>query len=597
MNIHKKTKKIISLFFVFVFVFMFSILTPELSYAHDAAFLLVTIDEGTNLFQGDVILDRVGKGRKAESKHAEAQLGHFTGFIDGSATIGDPSFNEENNGKEGLVFSFPSEDIDKNNVTSADIDRAYYVADTIVPALNDALLLVNGWENYNTTSELKTNAEKLAKHQSIGEWSISEISHDKIKAINPKFKTDKDIKYLAITSSKTNEQHIFPYAIRKGYKGANATMAGDRTYTNDVEWITWRMLVAEAFHAYEKGLTASNQYELIEPSTFELEVETVIEKGLNNLRSFLGLYSDSDLVFNNGVRGTKMYYYGVMPTRWMRVVNKFYLIFMILALCLLALGLISMVIDKSFKTIGSNPVIRVGVMEQIKRLIIAGLLISVSYPLISALLSLNGKIVGIFNSVAISRNNLFGVGFTQSNLGGSILLALLGFFLPLYLNAVYIIRALSIAVLMAGSPMFIATLAFEGSASNVFSSWGKNLIENIFLQSYHAIILSILTTLQVGSRGFENIIISLSIIPLTKLFKSIFFPGGNGFAHTAGFDVGNDLKNGGYAIGGYAAGAYRKGKKMYEHGGGSSKYEGVPKDEIALEEEQRQGAKNDQRIN
>lgn len=605
MKVNKTIKQIISLFFIFIF--FISILIPTPTYAHDAAFLLVTIDEGQNLFQGDVIIDKVGEKKRKESKHAEAQLGNFTGFINGTANM-DSNFDEENDGKEGLVFTFPSEMLDDdgpvNHATAADIDRAYYVRDTLVPSLNDALLMVNGWKNYRTTTELINTAKKLARHQDVNGWAINPIGYNEILKINPKFKINKDLKYLSLTSPKNpDEVYVLPFAIRKGYKGESDVMAGDRTYTKDVEWITWRMLVAQAIHAYKKGYTASNHYELIEPTTFELEAETFIEKQLNKIRSSLGLYDVNDLVFNAGTRGSKAFYYGAMPERWMNVIGKFYLIFMILALSLLALGLLTMIIDKSFKTMNSNPVIRVGVLEQMKRMIIAGILISVSFPLINLLFSLNQKIVDIFSSVAVAQNSLFGVGFSQSSFLGSLFLSIAHFLVPVYLNAVYVIRSLALGILIAGSPLFIATLVFGGNASETFYSWAKNLIENIFLQSYHAVILSVITTLQIGSRGFENVIISLSIIPLTKMFREIFFPMGNGLAHRAGLDVGNSVKKTGLRAFGAASVGAGWIKHRRDKGGRGGGYDdfgeggGDDFDEIEQKEEEKQKAKNDSRVN
>lgn len=605
MRFNKKTKQIISLFFVFMF--FLSTLSTIPVYAHDAAFLLVTIDEGQNLFQGDVIIDRVGKKKRHEAKHAEAQLGDFTGFIDGSVTM-DSDFNGKNDGQNGLVFTFPSEMLDDdgpvNHATAADIDRAYYVRDTLIPSLNDSLLMVNGWKNYKTTKQLINTAKKISCHNDVNGWKIKEVSHSEILEINPKFKINKDLKYLSFTSPENkNEVYIMPFAIKKGYKGENNVMAGDRTYTKDVQWITWRMLVAEAVHAYKvKGITATNHYDLIEPSTFESETENFIEKQLNKARSSLGLYDANDLIFNAGTRGSKAFYYGVMPERWMKIINKFYLIFMVLALCLLALGLLTMIIDKSFKTMNSNPVIRVGVLEQIKRMIIAGILISISFPLINLLLSLNQKIVDIFSAVAISQNSLFGIGFKQTSFLGGIILSIAHLFVPVYLNAVYIIRSLALGILIAGSPMFIATLVFEGGASEVFNSWFKNLIENIFLQSYHAIILSVITTLQVGSRGFENVIISLSIIPLTKMFRQIFFPMGEGISHKTGLDVGNSIKKAGTVGAGVIGFGKRVGKDIGNMGTnkakkGFYKSESEYFDEMQQKEDEKQKAKDDAKIN
>jgi len=122
-----------------------------------------------------------------------------------------------------------------------------------------------------------------------------------------------------------------------------------------------------------------------------------------------------------------------------------------------------------------------------------------------------------------------------------------------------------LALLIATAPIFIVFISFGGKHKQIFFTWFKELIANIFIQSFHAFTLIFFFSVQSSTRGIEGIVILISLIPLTKFFKSLLLGQSGGMTDSLG---GSALGMATGAVGGAMGAVSNKGKS--KAGGGQS---------------------------
>lgn len=337
---------------------------------------------------------------------------------------------------------------------------------------------------------------------------------------------------IRIDEKTTNDEIAsFVWAMPKGYTKIDG-IDNSLKFTNDkreqykfvengddVAWITIHQLTMYANNAYKNFNLSFSTKSIDEDSSLLLSaISEIIRKMMDGLRSILGLSDSYTLVFNKGVRGTSNYNYGAMPDSWWIVVLRYHIIFQALAWFFVITGMIKTLIDINLSTI--NPQSRMHLYKVVEKMIVIGFGLVLVIPITQFLLAFNNAIVGIFatqvdpNAVSPPVIGTFAGIIVQASYLGIVV----------YMNFVYIMRSIVIGILVAMSPLAISSMAFS-QKSDMFTTFLKELLANIFMQSIHAFALAFLTNLVVTGSGLENIVVAYSIIPLTELARGLIFQG------------------------------------------------------------------------
>lgn len=556
--------------FALFLVIMIIMIEPLKVFAHNAYFLQVLVDENQMNYYGAVIQDKANMF-KSESSHIESTLGNFediksfeiTGsssgafqflkdFIDDVSDETDPDdvedepepdggkykeFDKKNNAKKEMVFTFPPVQIKRpslNNASQKDIEMAYSIRDTLIPGINQILLIINDGKRFNSIEELITASESISgSSTSYNGWNI-------------RYKDNN------IIVSKGSEEHEFIYEMSKGYStkklldGSKSPVYNDDyDYGGDVETLNMTDLIIQAnYAALVKGILAEDEGEYSKPSTIEQELSALLSKAVYGIRNLLGLFSINDLVYNQGIRSKSFYYKGVLPNQWMELAVDFHLLLLAIAWSFIGVAVIKLIFMKNISTV--NPSMRVSLMDGVKDLLLTGFLLATNLMLIIALFSINEKIVNIFSQTTPNYAGFTGgINSDYETFAGS-LMQIFYLVITIYLNISYIFRGLYMAVLVAIGPFAIMRIAFGGRGKNVFGQWLIEVVGNIFVQSMHAFMLSLLLAFQMTSSGITAAAIAFSLIPMTKQFRSMMF-GDSGFADSS---AGNAMLAGTAALAG-----------------------------------------------
>lgn len=333
---------------------------------------------------------------------------------------------------------------------------------------------------------------------------------------------------------------IFEYAIPKGFMSITAQNASEFSpilftdkggepfeYTenqSDVPWISINMLSFYANLVYKQENLSVSTYVEPEPNIFSKMLAGIFNGILSVIRSVLGLTDIDTLVFNLGSRGSSSYNYGLMSENWWNVVLQYQLIFQAIAWVILVCGFLKTLIDLNLSTI--NPQKRSTIYDTVQKFIVVGIGLVILIPCVQFLLECNDTLVELFASqIETSTLNMPVV----NNVLVQFIVGMSWLTIILYINFIYIMRSITVALLIASGPFFISTVAFsKRGSSELFVSWSKELLANIFVQSVHAFVLSFLMQLLSSGTFLETFAIAISIIPITEMFRGLIFAGAGG---------------------------------------------------------------------
>lgn len=566
------------------FLALLFILTPIRSLAHDAYFLQVLIDENTNSYQGNILSDS-SSWYGAETGHMEAKFGDFRDLIKNPNTpIPDKLTTETtiSSSDAYMPFTFPA--LEKgdgwfdgkpvNDANRNDVDRAYLIKETLLPGLNDALLILNKNEKFTDIQAVIDMSRQLSVAISNNGGTVNgftikvgqRASYSSGKPALDKKSGLSSSDYLTISAS--GVEYEFPYRMIKGYieKGDWDNEVYDKKYdlSGDTKYITWNMAIYQAFYAYStKGMTAKDGAEVAKPGVLEEAVTGLFRGVLDGIRNLLGLYSLNELVYNDGIRGSAAWHYGAMPSAWDKNVTLYHWIFQSIAWSLISFAIAKLLIQRNLSTI--NPSMRVSLISGFQDLLLTGFILAFISPVINLLLMLNSKLVALLAAVGPDLDKVTGVS-NYSNLLAGVLIQFFFLFILIYMNYTYIIRSITIAILSALAPLFVYTLALGGHWKQLFNQWMKELVSNIFLQSFHAFILGFLFLSTVSSRGIEACVICFALIPLTEFFRGMIMGQGGGMASKLG--MGTVMAGAGMVMG--AAKSSSQGNKRVENSKGQT---------------------------
>lgn len=599
-------------------LFLLFLLLPIFSHAQDAYYLQSVVDTSTYTYQGNVLPDHTGPS----TAHLEYQVGDFTAFNANPeqplpAYSGMTSFVQTLSGSSGnggrystsqytqdqqsyntdLPFTFAPYEVDnwlggsKNTATAADANRAYLIQSTLVPGLDNAIQVLNNGQNPTNVEQLAKLSSSLSSAIAHGGGLVGNTGFTVHLGVAPQgtpaldkstgiFSND----YLELSNG--NQDYYFVYRIIKGYNQPSYTADGSTwnssvypadaslasNYKGDTTYITWNMLMDQAMYNYGMGTTASDASSIVKPDPLTSALVTMLSGLFNSLENLLGLYNISDLIYNTGIRGSEAWVYGIMPQTWANTALLYQWVFQLFAWSLIVLAVVKALVKRNISTI--NPAMRVSLIEEIQNLMISALLLGSILPVLNLAMMFNEKIVAVFASMTPNAAS-FGEINNYSSVLGAVILQFFYFIIDIYLNFVYIMRAITVTLLIATAPLFVVTLAFGGKWSQLFYTWIRELLGNIFIQSVQAFIFSIFLSLVVSSRGIVEAVVAFSLIPMTNFFRSLLLGSGGDITHSLGMNAltaGASMAGG--AIGGMMGAGSAKGGKTGSNSSSSSSNSG-----------------------
>lgn len=528
-----------------------SISTPLQAFAHDAYFLGVTIDTGTNRYMGTVAYDN---NTLIANNHKEAKIAGFYSPIimkdefklpkvDRAKVGNDAKLNytglgvSSGDGDLPLIYTFPSKHTRTvvggctTDANSKDMDRAYWVNDTLVTSLNDALVFVMSNsncvpKNVDTQSFMQL-AVDLANTcgNGSGKFTFNSVEFTVTKGYNKPANGLVSDDYIQI-SSKDIKATPFIYKVPKGYYPGQDLDTNlpkeyeDKISENDVEFLTWKHIVLQGNYNYEvNGTSYAKVTEILKPDKFSQAISDLLNFILGTVRSALGLFTFQELMLNQGVRSSN-YLFGVMPYAWYKSAQTLHFVCQVIAWVLIIGALVKLLISRNIASINTS--MRVNLMDGIQNIIFTMFLLTLIVPLFQVLCSLNAKLVDVFANASMYSDMFGNMLGTSSGIIGSIIINIMYFFVMCYFNFVYIIRGITVALLYGTAPLFVCSIAFGGKYKQLFGNFLKELVSNIFLQTFHAICLAFFATVSIngGARGIESLVLAYSFIPLTQFFRT-----------------------------------------------------------------------------
>lgn len=563
--------------------------------AHNAYFLSITIDEGNFRYVPTVVYE---DNSFVANNHRETDLGSFVndGVKDGNFSVPDnidySKVQDEDamkkeypmvkagDGDEDLLFTFPPLHgrgwmTDKVHATGQDEALANKVVDTACNGLNDALSFMKGQVSQNIpvdtwkkkSAELANKAVNKSGSVEIGGVTFSLSSGDPKVPMRGTTADD----YVKISSPKGSSNFVFRTV--KGYRqvGSDRLRSGlskdykEKVDDKDVKYLDWRDIVLQGNYNMDvKSISFSSVATITKPNMIEETVCSLLNGLLSGVRTLLGLYSLPDLMLNHGARSNS-YYYGIMPNSWMGSATLLFIICQVIAWTCLGFSLTRLLFKRQLSTINVGE--KISVMDGAKNIILTAFLLG-AFPLIfNALVRMNYVLVNLFGKASAFSNT---IGSTDTIItSGSIATIIIGFAflaLQIYFNFVYILRGITVAILYGISPLCIFALSLGGKFNQIFNNFLKEMISNIYLQSFHAILVAFFTsvTATTNMRTFEAITVLFAFIPLTSFIRQNLFGLSSGITDTASSMVAT-----GTAVAGSALGAFA-GAKAGSSGGGHS---------------------------
>lgn len=565
--------------------------TPIQAVAHNSYFLGITLDKNKYKYEGtvgfddnDVVANNHKEAQIADFSHSNIKSDAFTLPYPTLSDDGDKNedkYSKDSNvrsgdGDHGMIYTFPAihDRTSPWDAGSEDMDRAYWVSTNLIGGYNEALgfIMDKIAFNRNDNSSLNNFMTLAVDVANTANTAITDGSATLSKD-NVSFTFERGIKNpingiksdYCVTISSGEDYVQVPYKVPKGYwtgQELNSTvpekmrkeLLGEGGFNQDdadIEFLTWKHVTLQAHYNYEvKNISFNSVTNIMKPGKLEQMLSELLANLVGTLRGYLGLSSLQELMLNQGSRNGS-YLYGLMPKEWFKSSQLLHWVSQMIAWSLLIGALVKLLVQRNLASI--NTAMRVNLMEGIQNILLTGFLLSLIIPIFHALGSINIKIVNVFG-----ESSMWIQAFGDTTTGSSGLLAvvvmnIVYFVIMLYFNFVYIMRAITVALLYGTAPLFVVSIAFGGKYKQLFGNWLKELISNIFMQSFHAISLAFFSSASYsGTRGIEGLVLLYAFVPMTQFFRQSLMGLSGGTAEKLG---GQALGAGFSVVAGFAGGA------------------------------------------
>ena len=456
---------------------------------------------------------------------------------------------------ESLVFSFPGlKDTHGYKATSVDYTRASQVGETLVTGLNQAILFIKNNSEGNLVSrnslhlllaKLSYTSEAKPYTISVGEPATSFRIEQATSSDSEKLIPITGLKYsdyvkITATSGPYKDNHsFFPWRMEKGYyKGGyladNVGKYAEYATGKENEFLTWGQLILQAMLLNDvQGTTEQD---------FASDVQTIIGQGLgsdltrtiSSVRSLLGLSTMSELVLNMGSRPAN-YHLGVMSHDMHNIALTVYTLMLMISLSFVGFMIVKMLHQKMLAT--TNVVAKTTLMEGIKDLAFVAIMLGFFAPLFEMLLELNYLIVRTFSYSSEYMTTFTALGnkaLSMESMAG-FMVSTMFLSIDVYINFVYLVRAITVSFLFAISPLIIVSYLWSPAQKNLVFGFFRELVGNIFMQSFHAITMTFFSAYNMSNMSsVEALASAYCFVPITQLFRQLVLGNSGGFSEKIG---------------------------------------------------------------
>ena len=497
-------------------------------------------------------------GNISNSGYDNNGTGHLTINFNGDRT--SPEKRVENYkellgaGSDTLVFSFPGLKTSHGyKATSNDYTRATQVGDTLVTGLNQALLFIrnNSGGNLSSRTALHLTLGRLSYTSEVSKFTLTVRGTD--FQVSPASSSDSDnlipipgldykdyVKITVLNGDFKGNYSYFPWRMEKGYYpgDALADLVGG-TYSTKAkgvenEYLTWGQLILQAMLLADvQGSTEQD---------FASDVQTIIGQGLgsdltgtiSSVRSLLGLSTMSELVLNMGSRPAN-YHLGVMSHDMHNIALTVYTLTLMISLTFVGFMIVKMLHQKMLAT--TNVVAKTTLMEGIKDLAFVAIMLGFFAPLFEMLLELNYLIVRTFSYSSDYMHTFTALGnkaLSMESMAGFMVSSMF-LSIDMYINFVYLVRAITVSFLFAISPVIIVSYLWSPAQKNLVFGFFRELVGNIFMQSFHAITMTFFSAYNMTNMSsIEALASAYCFVPITQLFRQLVLGNSGGFSEKIG---------------------------------------------------------------
>lgn len=467
---------------------------------------------------------------------------------------------------DALVFSFPGLKGEMNggySATSNDYTRASVVAETLTTSLNQALLFIRNNASQNIvnnhslhlalakmsyTSELDRVGSYVIKIGGNGnstQYKLSKADSSSSKVVKELIPVNglnysDYVKIEVLDGDNQGNYSYFPYRMAKGYYPNQplheyvTSKYRDNVQGNENEYLAWGHLILQAMLNRDTQGTAEQDY--------ASDIQTIIGQGLgsdlsrtiSSVRNGLGLSSMSELVLNMGARPAN-YHMGVMAYTMRNISMTVYIVNLIISLLALGFMIIRLIHQKMLAT--TNIIAKTSLMEGLKDIIVVAVMLGFFAPLFEVLLELNYLIVRTFSYSSEYMNSfsiLGGKALAMESMAGFIMSSMF-LSIDMYINFVYVVRELVVSFLYAIAPIMIVSYLWSPNQKNMVFSYYRELIGNVFMQSFHAITMTFFSGYNVTNMStLQALASAYCFIPITQLFRQLVIGNQGGFSEKLG---------------------------------------------------------------
>lgn len=423
----------------------------------------------------------------------------------------------------------------KTGLKASDTEKAYatFVSTQLTSALNIAIANIvtdAELETFDTDDEFATFVAKVAtciidKDSSVCDNAISGYKIN-VKSATQSNLDDAGIEaegnYQGVSTNnyrvltlKDGREILLLVSFPKGYADGQKLASTQSDATNP-SMLSWKHLVAQANKSLKAGVTAYNMDELEPTDAVTGIIASLFSFIYKSIKSMLGLTGMENLILNRGTRDV-VYYKGICNYSWFSAANALYWVCLVISVAVVVIGIMVSMIKKNLSLV--NPEMRASLKDSLLKLAMALLFLFVFQYIFYGVVELNYLFVKALSEAA--PNTTLFQNYNTSSLGGIIMLFVVLWF-EVKMEITYLIRAVTIILLYISAPLFIVSIMYGNAGDKLFKTWLKELVGNIVMQSFHALILAVyLTVLKHGSAStLEKTILIYSFLPLTQFFKS-----------------------------------------------------------------------------
>ena len=299
----------------------------------------------------------------------------------------------------------------------------------------------------------------------------------------------------------------------------------------DAAYVNWGMLCLEAFQNYslegDEAVLSDGVYSG-EPNQLERVFTGLLGGLLQGIRSFFGLWSTDELLFNGGYRKSG-YVGGIFPKNWEPSLWAVFFLAEVFSAMVIFFSVVQNILKKAASTMNSS--MRMEWMEEIRDLIVTAVLLALLPFFLRLFVSMSGALTGAAADLIPMdsegtpmkiRDLVSGLSAGGKTLSG-VLIQFLWFGIEVYFNFFYAVRALSVAILIMVSPLMVALFSLGSARKQTALLWSKELLANVFIQPVQAFLMVLILLLPHSPHGFDNFIALYAMIPLTAVLRGLFF--------------------------------------------------------------------------